>query len=54
MMTMRISEQALDEFKAIYQDEFGEELNEQEAREKALSLLKFFQTILRPIPIDDS
>ena len=38
----QLSREAIDEFKAIYQDEFGEVLSDDEAREIAMRLLRFF------------
>ena len=38
----QLSREAIDEFKAIYQDEFGEELSDDEVREIATRLLRFF------------
>ncbi|HAO79605.1 MAG TPA: hypothetical protein DCQ92_11640 [Verrucomicrobia subdivision 3 bacterium] len=37
-----LSREAIGEFKAIYQDEFGEELSDDEVREIAMRLLRFF------------
>jgi hypothetical protein len=36
------SREAIEEFKAIYQDEFGEELSDEEVQEIATRLLRFF------------
>lgn len=47
---MQLSEQAIIEFKAIYKDEFGEEISDNEARELAADLLTLFKIICRPIP----
>jgi hypothetical protein len=38
----QLSRQAIDEFKAIYQDEFGKRLSDDEVQEIALRLLRFF------------
>jgi hypothetical protein len=38
----QLSRQAIDEFKAIYQEEFGEVLSDDEVREIAVLLLRFF------------
>lgn len=45
-----ISEERLQEFREIYADEFGEELSDEEALEKALDVLRMFRAIYRPIP----
>lgn len=47
-----LSKQAIDEFKAIYKKEFGEEISDEEAREKGQKLISLFKTIYRPIPDD--
>lgn len=38
----QLSRQAIDEFKAIYQEEFGKSLSDDEVQEIALRLLRFF------------
>jgi len=38
----QLSRKAIDEFKAAYKDEFGEELSDDEVREIAMRLLRFF------------
>lgn len=42
----QLSEGALAEFKATYQEEFGEELSDKEAHEMALRLLRFFGILM--------
>jgi hypothetical protein len=43
MKTQReLSREAIEEFKAIYQEEFGEVLSDDEVREIATRLLRFF------------
>ena len=49
----QLSREALDDFKAIYQDEFGKELSDDEVQEIAIRLLRFFG-ILRQPPLNDS
>jgi hypothetical protein len=44
----QLSHEAIDEFKAIYQDEFGRELSDDEVQEIALRLLRFFGILGRP------
>jgi len=43
----QISPDAIEEFKTIYQDEFGLRLSDEEAKEMALRLLRFFDILLR-------
>jgi hypothetical protein len=50
---MRLSKEAINEFKAIYSEEFGEEISEAEAQEMGEKLLFLFKVIYRPIPKDD-
>ena len=38
----QLSREAIDEFKAIYQDEFGELLSDEEVQIIAMRLLRFF------------
>ena len=44
----QLSRQAIDEFKAIYQEEFGQILTDDEVQEIALRLLKFFGILQQP------
>ena len=49
----QLSREAIDEFKAIYQDEFGKSLSDDEVQEIALRLLRllrFFGILVRPLP----
>jgi hypothetical protein len=46
----QLSRQAIDEFKAIYLDEFGQELSDEEVQEIALRLLRFFGILVKPTP----
>lgn len=50
---MQLSKAAIEEFKRIYKEEFGEELSDQEATEKAQRLISFFKIIYRRIPDDE-
>jgi len=38
----QLSREAIEEFKAAYKDEFGEDLSDDEVREIAMRLLRFF------------
>jgi hypothetical protein len=44
----QLSRQAIDEFKTIYQDEFGATLSDDEVQEIALRLLRFFGILVKP------
>lgn len=46
----QLSRQAIEEFKAIYQEEFGQKLTDDEVQEIALRLLRFFGILRKPIP----
>ena len=50
---MSFSKEAIEEFKEIYKKEFGKEIFDQEALEKATNLLTLFNAIYRPIPKKD-
>jgi hypothetical protein len=44
----QLSRQAIEEFKAIYLEEFGKALSNDEAQEMALRLLRFLETLQSP------
>ena len=46
----QLSRQAIDEFKAIYQEEFGKSLSDDEVQEIALRLLRFFGILNESLP----
>jgi len=46
----QLSRQAINEFKAIYQEEFGKSLTDDQVREIALRLLRFFGILNQPLP----
>ena len=46
----QLSRQAIDEFKAIYQEEFGQSLSDEEVHEIAVRLLRFFGILNKPLP----
>jgi hypothetical protein len=50
---MGLSKEAIEEFKRIYQEEFGKEISDKEAKEMGGSLLSLFKIICRPLPQDD-
>ena len=43
-----LSNQAVEEFKAIYRDEFGDHISDGDALEMALRLLRLFDLLLHP------
>ena len=43
----QLSREAIEEFKAIYQEEFGKHLTDDEVQEIALRLLRFFGVLHR-------
>lgn len=45
----QLSRQAVDEFKAIYRNEFGQTLTDEEIREIAFRLLRFFDVLRHPV-----
>jgi len=47
-----ISEAALQEFKKLYVEEFGEEISDEEAMELGTNLLTLFHYIYRPVKKD--
>jgi hypothetical protein len=52
---MRLSKEAIEEFKEIYEKEFGKSISDEEAQEMGRNLLSLFKIIYRPIPpYDDS
>jgi hypothetical protein len=46
----QLSREAIDEFKAIYKDEFDEVLSDDEIQEIALRLLRFFGILNKALP----
>jgi hypothetical protein len=44
----QLSREATEEFKAIYQEEFGQTLSDDEVQEIAMRLLHFFGILLHP------
>ena len=47
---MQISDEALNEFIAIYEAEFGEEISRKDANEMALSVLRLYELLARKLP----
>lgn len=41
-MPQQLSREAIDEFKAIYKEEFGEDLSDEKAQEIGVRLIRFF------------
>ena len=46
----QLSREAINEFKVIYQEEFGRELSDDEVQEIAIRLLRFFGILVSPSP----
>lgn len=49
---MKLSQDAIEELKNIYQEEYNKPLSDAEALEMGLRLLRLFEIIYRPIPRD--
>ncbi len=47
---MRITDEALDEFIAIYKDEFGEDIDRKEASAMACRVLTLYELLARKLP----
>lgn len=47
---MQISQETIEEFKKIYQEEFGETISDAEALEMSQRLISLFEIIYRPLP----
>jgi len=47
---MRLSEEAIKEFKDIYYQEFRQRISDEEAQEMGANLLSLFEIIYRPAP----
>jgi len=45
-----LSEAALQEFKKIWFEEFGEEISDEKAAELGINLLSLFNVIYKPVP----
>lgn len=50
----QLSREAIAEFKQIYKDEFGVDLTDDEVREIAMRLLRFFGILHKPLPGEDA
>lgn len=46
----QLSRQAIEEFRVIYQEEFGQRLSDDEVQEIAMRLLRFFDILVEPAP----
>lgn len=51
---MQLSQEDIESFKVLYQEEFGETLPDAEALDRSLGLVHFFEIIGRPLPEDHS
>jgi flagellin-specific chaperone FliS len=52
-MDMRLSKEAIEEFKEIYEREFGKTITDEEAQEMGQNLISLFKIIYREIPLDN-
>ena len=48
--SQQLSREAIDEFKIIYQEEFGDVLSDNEVQEIAIRLLRFFGILTKSYP----
>jgi hypothetical protein len=46
---IKLSQQAIAEFKTIYEEEYGIALSDDEAAEIAIRLLRFFDILIHPV-----
>lgn len=53
-ISQQLSREAIDEFKTIYKDEFGVELTDDEVKEIATRLLRFFGILHKPMPGEEA
>lgn len=44
-----LSEKALEDFKGIWREQFGEDISDEKAAEEAINLLTMFDAIYRPV-----
>ncbi|MDB5244698.1 MAG: hypothetical protein JWN18_568 [Parcubacteria group bacterium] len=51
---MPISKESLEEFREIYQKEFGRRISEEDSLEMATRLIKLYMIIYRPLSGEDS
>ncbi len=49
---MQLSKEAIEDYKKAFKEEFGEDLSDEEAMELGCDLLRLFQIIYRPIPLN--
>ena len=47
---MQIEKEALDNFRSLYREEFGEDLSEDEAQEMASNLINLYELLMQPLP----
>ena len=52
--SMRVSDDTLDEFMALYQAEFRKDISREDALEMAIRLVNLYQLIMRPLPDEGS
>jgi len=49
---MKLSKEAIEEFKKIYFNKFKVELSDEEANTKGIELMEFFKLLYKPLPKD--
>jgi len=47
-----LSQQAIEEYRQIYKEQFGKEISHDEALRQGIKLLRLFKAIYKPIPIN--
>ena len=50
---MSLPPEAIQEFKEIYQNKFGQKINDQEALNMGIKIINLMRAIYRPIPEDE-
>jgi len=50
---MKLSEEAISEFKIIYWREYGKKISDEKAQEMGQNLLSLFKIVYRPIPEEE-
>lgn len=50
---MEVRQEYVADFRRLYKEEFGKEISEDDARQRAQQLLMFYELVHRPLPDDD-
>lgn len=51
---MKLSIKAISDFKIIYKNRFGVDLNDEEANQRGLELLELFRNIYKQVPVEEA